>query len=129
MTTFHGKVLWNELNTPDVEQAKEYYRQVFGWSYETAPIPGGEGSYTTAKLGDDMVAGLFDTADLPGLEEAGAHWMAYFGVTDIDASVAASTAAGGTVVRPPFEVPGVGVFAIVKDATGAGIGLMQPAMT
>ncbi|MCV6594274.1 MAG: VOC family protein [Silicimonas sp.] len=126
MSDFHGKVIWNELNTRDVAAAKAYYGAVCGWAFDTAPIPGGEGDYTTAKLGDEMVAGVFDITGMEGLEEVPAHWMTYFGVEDVAASVAASSAAGGQVVRPPFEVPGVGHFAIVVDATGAVIGLMQP---
>ncbi len=128
MSDFHGRVIWNELNTRDVEAAKAYYGAVCGWSFETSPIPGGEGDYTSAKLGDDMVAGVFDITGMPGLDEVPAHWMTYFGVNDVDESVAASTAAGGSVIRPAFDVPGVGKFAIIVDATGAAIGLMQPSM-
>lgn len=128
MSDHHGVVIWNELNTRDVAAAKAYYGAVFGWSFETAPIPGGEGEYTTAKLGDTMVAGIFDITGMPGLENVPPHWMTYFGVDDIDASFAASTEAGGQVIRPPFEVEGVGKFAIVIDASGGAIGLMQPTM-
>lgn len=126
MSDFHGKVIWNELNTRDVAAAKTYYGALCGWSFETAPMPGGGGDYTTAQLGGEMVAGLFDIAGMEELDAVPAHWMTYFGVDDVAASVKASTAAGGEVVRPPFEVPGVGHFAIVVDATGAVIGLMQP---
>lgn len=126
MSEFHGKVIWNELNTRDVKAAQAYYGAVCGWTFDTAPIPGGEGDYTTAKLGDEMVAGVFDINGMDGLEDVPDHWMTYFGVADVAASVAASTKAGGQVVRTPFEVAGVGHFAIVVDATGAVIGLMQP---
>ena len=126
MSDFHGRIIWNELNTRDVEAAKAYYGALCGWSFETSPIPGGGGSYTTAKLGDDMVAGIFDITGVSWLDDASPHWLAYFGVDDVDESVAISTRAGGTVVRAPFDVEGVGRFAIVIDASGAGIGLMQP---
>ena len=128
MSDFHGKVIWNELNTRDVEAAKAYYGAVCGWRFETSPIPGGGGDYTTAKLGEEMVAGLFDFSDTPGADDGPDHWLTYFGVEDIEASFAQNAASGGAAIRPPFEVPGVGKFALVTDATGAMLGLMEPSM-
>jgi predicted enzyme related to lactoylglutathione lyase len=36
-------------------------------------------------------------------------------------------AAGATLMRPIFDVPGVGRIAILKEPGGAGIGWMTPA--
>ncbi len=123
MSENHGKVFWNELNTRDVEGAKAYYAKICGWTFDTMPMAGG-GDYVIAKLGDDMVGGIFDITAMPGLEQVPAHWLTYFGVDDVDASVATSTAAGGNVIREPFDIPNVGRISIVIDATGAVIGLM-----
>ncbi|MYK32891.1 MAG: VOC family protein, partial [Boseongicola sp. SB0670_bin_30] len=32
--------------TRDVEGAKAYYGATCGWTFETMPVPGGEGDYT-----------------------------------------------------------------------------------
>lgn len=125
MSQDHGKVLWNELMTRDVEGAKEYYGATFGWTFETMPVPGGEGDYTVAKLGDEMVAGMMDMSDME-LEGVPAHWFTYFAVDDVDAAAGAAEAAGAKVHRQPFDVGTVGRIAIVEDPTGAMMGLMTP---
>ena len=45
----------------------------------------------------------------------------------VDARLKAAIAAGGSAMREPFEVPGVGRIAIVKDPSGAVSGWMTPA--
>ena len=123
MSETHGRILWNELNTRDVEGAKAYYGAVCGWTFDSMPMAQG-GEYTVGKIGDDMIGGIFDMTGMPGLEYAPAHWLTYFGVDDVDASVKVSTETGGKVIREPFDIPNVGRIALVEDATGAVIGLM-----
>ena len=52
----HGAFGWFELMTTDVEAAKAFYKGLFGWEYDTVPIPGSE--YTMGKVDDDPVAGI-----------------------------------------------------------------------
>jgi predicted enzyme related to lactoylglutathione lyase len=53
--------------------------------------------------------------------------MAYLAVDNVDARVNKATAAGATLMRPLFDVPGVGRIAILREPGGAGIGWMTPA--
>ena len=46
---------------------------------------------------------------------------------DVAARVKTATAAGGKVMREPFDIPGVGRIAILMDSRGTAIGLMTPA--
>ncbi len=128
MTDIHGTVFWNELNTRDVVAAKAYYAAICGWTYDTMPMEGG-GEYVVAKLGDQMVGGIFDMSVMPGMEDVPSHWLTYFAVDDVDASTRATAGAGGMVIREPFDIPEVGRISIVKDASGAAIGLMTPTST
>ncbi len=121
----HGKVFWSELVTRDVEAAKAFYAETCGWTYDSMPME--NGTYHAAKSGDDAVAGIMDMNSLPHLEGVPAHWFTYIAVDDIGATVSASRAAGGNVVRDVFEVRGVGQIAIVSDSTGAVLGFIQPA--
>jgi hypothetical protein len=50
------------------------------------------------------------------------HWLAYFTVADIDASVRAVRDGGGTVVREPEHTP-FGRIGTVRDPFGAEFGL------
>ena len=59
--------------------------------------------------------------------DAPPHWMTYIAVDDIDKVAAEAPGLGGTVMRAPFDVPGVGRIAIMREPGGAGIGWMTPA--
>jgi uncharacterized protein len=122
----HGTFYWNELMTRDVARAKTFYADTLGWNFDAMPMPGGGGTYWLAKIGDDPVAGLFDISgnEFQGVAE---NWMAYIAVDDVDARVKKATAAGAKLMKPIFEVPGVGRIAILLEPGGAGIGWITPA--
>ena len=63
----------------------------------------------------------------PDFEGIPPHWFAYIAVDDVDARVAGATAEGATLLRPIFDIPGVGRIAILKDSVGAAIGWITPA--
>ena len=52
------------------------------------------------------------------------HWNIYFGVEDVDATVAKAEGLGGTPAVPAMDVPGVGRMAMVTDPQGAGFWVM-----
>jgi predicted enzyme related to lactoylglutathione lyase len=121
----HGAFYWNELRTRDVAAAKAFYAAVVGWQAEDVPMPGGEGNYTLFKNAQGAVGGMVDvTAMMPA--ETPAHWAAFVAVDDVDAAVARTERAGGTVLMPALDVPDVGRISIVRDPTGAAIGIMTP---
>jgi len=125
MTWSHGEFYWNELMTRDVARAKKFYADTIGWSYESMPMPDG-GTYWIAKTGGTSVGGIFDIsgAEYQGVPES---WMPYIAVDDVDARVKKATAAGAKVMKPAFDVPGVGRIVMLLEPGGAGIGWMTPA--
>ena len=120
----HGKFYWNELMTRNVDGAKKFYADTLGWSFDGMPMPGG--TYWIAKMGEESVGGLFDIsgAEFTGVPES---WMPYIAVDDVDARLKKAVAAGATVMKPAFDIPGVGRIAVLKEPGGAGIGWMTPA--
>ena len=54
-------------------------------------------------------------------------WMPYLAVDDVDARAKKATAAGATLMRPLFDIPGIGRIAILREPGGAGVGWMTPA--
>jgi uncharacterized protein len=121
----HGQFHWNELMTRNVEQAKKFYADTLGWSFDGMPMPGG-GTYWLATINGEPVGGIFDIsgADFQDVPES---WMAYIAVDDVDARVKKAIAAGAKLMKPAFDVPGVGRIAILKEPGGAGIGWITPA--
>jgi predicted enzyme related to lactoylglutathione lyase len=120
----HGKFYWNELLARDVEGAKKFYAETMGWSYDAMPMPG-NGTYWVAKIGDEPVGGIFNIGgkDFDGVPE---NWMSYLAVDDVDARVKKAVKAGAKLMKPIFDVPGVGRIAILKEPGGAGVGWITP---
>jgi predicted enzyme related to lactoylglutathione lyase len=121
--TAHGHFHWNELVTRDVEKAKKFYGGTIGWTFEGMPMP--DGTYWVAKMGDAYVGGLFPIAG-PQWEGVPEHWMSYLAVDDVDARVKKAQAAGAKLMRPAFDIPGVGRIAILTEPGGAGVGWITP---
>jgi len=124
MSDLHGTVHWTELMTRDVAKAKAYYAKVCGWEFDEVPME--EGIYHIARVGETMVAGIMDLADMPGMEAATPYWMTYLAVDDVDAAVKETAAMGGGVHRAPWDVEGVGRVAMISDPAGAALGIMTP---
>lgn len=123
MTT-NGTFHWNELMTGDVAKSKNFYGAVCGWTYDEMPMP--EGTYTLAKVGDEIVGGIMDKAGTQ-MPDMPSTWGAYVSLDDVDAAVAKVEGAGGKVIAPCFDVEGVGRIALIQDPDGAMIGIMTPA--
>jgi uncharacterized protein len=122
----HGTFYWNELMTRDVEGAKKFYADTLGWSYDAMPMPGGGGTYWLAMTGGEPVGGILDISG-PEFGQVPESWMSYIAVDDVDARVAKAVKAGAKLMKPMFDVPGVGRIAILMQPDGAGVGWMTPA--
>jgi uncharacterized protein len=119
----HGRFIWNELLTRDVEAAKHFYAGLVGWSFK--PMPFQDGTYWIAEIDGTPVAGIMAMpAHMPATVPP--HWFEYMEVDDVDARLIVAVELGGKVMRPPFDVPDVGRLGFVTDATGAPLGLMTP---
>ncbi len=57
------------------------------------------------------------------------HWLAYFQVDDLDATLATATGLGAKPVMPVTPLPGGSRFAIYTDPQGVHIGLFQKVET
>jgi predicted enzyme related to lactoylglutathione lyase len=106
-TSQHGVPSWFENYTTDVDRVTKFYDSLFGWTSEVMPMPGM--NYTTFKLGDaPPIAGMM--AITPEMGNMPSHWMTYFTVNDVDATLHEATDMGGSVFMPPHDVPDVGRF-------------------
>lgn len=117
-----GVFLWDELMTDDVEGAKHFYTEVFGWTTEDMDM-GEMGTYTLLKRGSDPDAG--GILQKPPGALGGALWIPYLAAEDVDASAAKAKELGGTAIMEPYDVPTVGRMAVMVDPTGASFGLFR----
>jgi uncharacterized protein len=120
----HGYFYWNELMTRDAEKAKKFYGDTIGWKFEAMQSP--TGTYWIAKAGDQPVGGIFDISG-PEFGQMPESWMSYLAVDDVDARLKKAEKAGAKVMKPAFDVPGVGRIAVLMEPGGAGVGWITPA--
>lgn len=123
--TAHGTIHWTELNTHNAEKAMKFYGETLGWTFERVPMAG-DAPYYLIESDGETVAGLFTMTGLK-FSMVPEHWFTYFSVDDVDARIAAAKAAGGKIMRAPFDVPNVGRVAIVKSRSGSVSGWITPA--
>jgi predicted enzyme related to lactoylglutathione lyase len=110
-----GALAWNELNTRDTAAAVVFYRAVFGW--EGSAVAMGDLDYTEWKLDGKAIGGMLSMPPMVPAEVP-AHWLAYVGSADCDATVATATAAGASVLVAPQDIP-AGRFSVLTDPDGA----------
>lgn len=115
-----GGPCWTELGTSDLEAAKRFYTELFGWRPATDPRQEAAG-YSVAHLGDAAVAALSPLYQ----ESQPVAWNVSFAVSDVDAAARTVRAAGGTVVLEPMDVFDIGRFAVALDPDGAAFQLWQ----
>lgn len=115
-------IAWVELQTRQLERARGFYAQVFGWQEKLTPMHDGADSYTEWRLdGQGVAGGMVMPPMIPA--EVPACWIVYFSVADLESAVARAKSLGGRVQGGIMEYPG-GRFAIVDDPQGAVFGLM-----
>ncbi len=117
-----GALSWVELNTRDVDAAKQFYPAVLGLTVESHE---GEMPYHELQRGSESVAGMMTMPpQVPA--EVPSTWLAYFGVDDVDASAKRAGELGGNIAGGPMDFPG-GRFAVALDPQGAAFGLLRMA--
>jgi predicted enzyme related to lactoylglutathione lyase len=107
---------WNELASRDLPAATSFYSDVFGWTMKV-DSEGDFAGYTQFQVGDRVVGGMMPMPDMVPAEVP-SHWMVYFTVDDVDATVATATKLGGALVNGPIDMPSLGRFAIVSGPSG-----------
>lgn len=123
MVESHGRFVWYELMTTNVDAAKAFYADVVGWGAQRISLPGSTYSLLTA--GDAPVAGLMSMPEEAARSSATPHWIGYVEVDDVDEAVERTKQFGGTVYVPPTNVPDISRFAIVADPQMATFAMVK----
>jgi predicted enzyme related to lactoylglutathione lyase len=120
-------VSWHQLHTRDLDRAWAEYSELFGWRHtETLDVADPVGGHRMFAWDDSgkSVGSMANTARWPGVH---AHWLFYFPVVDLDASVATVREKGGQVLGNPVVLPNGDRIAPCDDPQGAAFGLLQSA--
>lgn len=115
-----GAPCWTQLSVADVQAAKDFYGQLFGWTAQTDPDPQ-FGGYTMFSLNGAPCAAV---APLMNPQQP-VQWLTSFATDDIAAGAAAAAKAGARVWSEPMDVAALGRWALLSDPTGAAFALWQ----
>lgn len=110
----HGRFVWRELMTNDVEAARRFYSAVFGWTWTEWDM--GEYVYGGILVGEQGIGGIMA---IPSGQQFPPNWTSYLGLADVDAAVAVARENGAQVLHGPQDIPNVGRFAVISDSVGA----------
>lgn len=119
----HGALTWNELMTPDPAAVAPFYAEVFGWTSQAMPMPGG--NYTVFFVDGGHENGIAG-AMTPPMEGMPPFWGIYFHVDDAAATVETARGLGAQVMMEATPMEGVGTLASMVDPTGAMFSVMTP---
>lgn len=110
-----GDFSWHELLTDDIEGAKKFYKNMFGWTFREA---GMSTEYWVFNDGRDETGGIMNRPE--GTPEMSV-WTAYVTVGDLNATIAKVKSLGGQIPVGPIELDEIGKFAVIEDPQGAFI--------
>lgn len=125
-----GEIVWNELATSNMREAKDFYGKVFGWEFiEVKDLKSdskmGDMTYTMIKKGNKEFGGIWEIPKNQQ-DQIISHWTAYILVDNVEQSLEKARKNGATIIKPVQQVGDMGHFGIIKDPTGAHIALWQP---
>ncbi|MFO7563773.1 MAG: VOC family protein [Enhygromyxa sp.] len=121
-----GVFCWVDLVAHDLDAAKRWYGELFGWTAKDAGSEGGP-PYAMFYKDDKLVAGAGQMSEAMRGAGIAPMWNDYVKVDDCLATEARAIELGGRVSIPTMQVPGAGWLCFLQDPSGANFGLWQPA--
>ena len=116
-----GAVTWFEVGTPDPEEARRFYGELFGWAFDI------QGPYSIIQTGPghQLPGGIQDTRMTPDGTPA-RYAVPCVQVDDVADTCRRVEALGGKVLVPATPTPNGLVYAHIVDPTGGHVGVWTP---
>lgn len=112
-----NRVVHFDILAEKPERLIAFYSKVFGWAFTKWEGPM---DYWMIHTGDGE--GIDGGLSRKSPEASNANTI---GVADLDATLTKVQQHGGTIINPKMAIPGIGWFALFRDAEGNVFGLMQ----
>ena len=117
-----GAPCWADLWTSDVEVAKRFYGDLFGWGSEE-PDPQYGGYFTFTRNGVQIAGCMGDMG--PDMK-ANNTWKPYLATDDAAKTAELAESNGAQIIAPGMQVGDLGVQSVLVDPGGATVGTWQP---
>lgn len=121
-----GVPCWVDLWTSDVDEARRFYGELFGWTAED-PVPEFGGYFSFLREGTPIAGAMGDMGDEQSefFMPANDTWKIYLATADAEASAKAAVAAGAELIGEVMAVGELGAQGVLIDPTGAEFGFWQ----
>ena len=118
-----GAFVWTEIASNDADKCVDFYKNVFGWTFQDGKADNSGMDYREFSTGDpNPVGGLYEiNPEWFGGNPPPPHFMTYVAVDDVDENAKLAAELGATIIRGPMDIPNVGRMCIIQDPTGAMI--------
>ena len=117
----NGAPCWADLWTSDVDGARRFYGELFGWE-SSDPQPEFGGYFVFSRDGVQVAGAMGDMGEM----KANNRWKVYFATDNADVALERASKEGAQVVAGPMAVADLGVQAVLVDPTGVDFGTWQP---
>jgi predicted enzyme related to lactoylglutathione lyase len=116
-----GSFVWFDLLSEDVDAARAFYRDLFGWRIQPTDD---DGTYLMIHNGSRAIGGIVAHENrAPQAVES--LWIGSLSVEDVDRAAAAVRNHGGTVLEGPLNAMPRGRMALFADPAGAVLALLR----
>ncbi len=125
-----GRIVHFEIHVDDMDRAKSFYGEIFGWTYEDWSDFAGMPYFGVVTGGDDQpgINGALMQRQGPPPEpnQPVNGYACTMGVEDYDSIEAKILDKGGVVALPKYALPGMAWQGYYKDTEGNIFGVHQP---
>jgi len=115
---YPGKFIWHDLFTSERDKSKQFYGQLFGWTFED------NGDYSVIFNNNKKIGGMLEVKP-KAEQDAEAIWIATMSVSNVNQAVSFVKAQGGQVLNGPIHMEKRGNGALVSDPQGAQLILLR----
>jgi predicted enzyme related to lactoylglutathione lyase len=118
----HGLFSMHELITTDLASAKEFYSELFGWTFTEIKTIYGNPYLVVHREGTKIGGMMLKEGNVSN--DVMPCWDTYITVDDVEESAKRIEKLGGEVIIPPTDIPKVGRFCNIKDTQGISLNLI-----
>ena len=117
-----------EMPYTNAKRVSKFYENAFGWGMQYLPKMGSYVLATTSPLdkkGMHKNKGAINGGFYPKSETSkSTHFV--LSVDNLEKHMEIVKKAGGKILAKPMDIPGVGLFVMIKDTEGNRVGMLQP---
>lgn len=115
---FPGKFIWHDLITHDISASKNFYEQLFHWTFEQ------QGQYLVFYNQGKKIGGMLEARNKSHADKE-SIWLASLSVSDINKAISVVKKNGGKLLSAPIKMKKRGHGILIEDPQGAQIVLIR----